>query len=139
MMMVVKNYTFQGVEYMVCSRQAVYVPGPAAMELLADRRHGVGADRILLVDVEEPQSMQVFTANGSACAATAEDWRVFACFLRQAGMTATAAVFARALGDRALVDLPVMMKEMSYFEAHVTTAFCRRLAALDKETEILAC
>ena len=139
MMMIVKNYTFQGVEYMVCNTAEGYVPGTAARELLADRRHGVGADRILFVNPLGGQELQVFAADGRATEAGIHDWLIFALYLRQEGLTANAAEFARELGDQALVRVQTVLSEVSFFEAHVTTAFCHRLEAIDKGTEMMAC
>ena len=67
------------------------------------------------------------------------DWLIFALYLRQEGLTANAAEFARELGDQALVRLQTVLSEVSFFEAHVTTAFCHRLEAIDKGTEMMAC
>ena len=139
MMMIVKNFTFQGVEYMVCNTTDGYVPGMAARELLADRRHGVGADRILMVKLAGEQELQAFTADGQYAAVTAEDWLIFGLYLRQAGLSANAAGFARVLGDQALLQLQAVESKVSFFEAHVTNAFCQKLIALDKDAEMLAC
>ena len=88
---------------MVCNTAEGYVPGTAARELLADRRHGVGADRILFVNPLGGQELQVFAADGRATEAGIHDWLIFALYLRQEGLTANAAEFARELGDQALV------------------------------------
>ena len=115
-MWIVRNYILQGVEYMVCDGQSGYVPGMAGMELLADRCQGVGADRILLLDEPGAEPLQAFEADGSSAVLQPEDFCVADC--------------ARAADIGSEVSMS--------FEAHVTAAFCRRMAACDQKSSALA-
>ncbi len=123
-MWVVRNFTFKNVEYMVCNIQTGYMPGMAGLELLADRHLGVGADRILLLGPE--QQLHVFSAQGCEQKPEAADRLIMA--------------YARQTESRRLdARFQVLQREISFFEAHVTQAFCHRMEAADKSTEALAC
>lgn len=123
-MWIVRNFTFEGVEYMVCDMQAGYVPGTAGMELLADRHLGVGADRVLLAGAG--QKLRVFSAQGSEQEPDASDHLILA-YAQQADSSRLDARFQ------------ALKREISYFEAHVTQAFCRRMEEADKAAEAFAC
>lgn len=138
MMQVVMNFVFKDVEYMIYEANES-MPGTAALELLCSRIHGIGADRILVFsDVQTEPAFYVFTANGRETAAAADDFLVFAHYLRQQNISINSAKFAKILGDTILVQLSEMDKNISCFEARLTPYFCDKMKQLDKNSHILA-
>ena len=76
-MMLVQDFVVEDKEYMVLDGTAGFMPGEAAIRLLAHRRQGVGADRVLVfTGTDEVPSFVAFRADGTAEALTAEDYRV---------------------------------------------------------------
>lgn len=136
-MMVLWNYTFQGVEYMVWDAAMGDAPGTAAVELLCNRHYGIGADCLLLVDAQA--ALRVLAADGAERETEAMDRLVLACHLRRHGRSANAAALVKALGDQALVRMQQMEASLSCFEVRLTDTFCAKLAALDRVAETLAC
>ena len=64
-MMIVRIYKVEKQEYMVMDGTTGFMPGAAAIRLLAHRRFGVGADRVLVfTGSEEIPSFKAFTADG---------------------------------------------------------------------------
>ena len=64
-MMIVRIYQVEKQEYMVMDGTTGFMPGAAAIRLLAHRRFGVGADRVLVfTGSEEITSFKAFTADG---------------------------------------------------------------------------
>ena len=64
-MMIVRIYKVEKQEYMVMDGTTGFMPGAAAIRLLAHRRFGVGADRVLIfTGSEEIPSFKAFTADG---------------------------------------------------------------------------
>ena len=78
-MMLVRVYLVEDKEVMVIDGTAGFMPGPSAIRLLADRHHGIGADRIIVfTGTQEIPSFRVYTAKGEQQAMTAADYRVLA-------------------------------------------------------------
>lgn len=76
-MMIVRNFVVGDMEYMVVNGTAEYMPGAASIRLLAHRRLGVGADRVLVfTGTEEVPAFMAFRADGAVEKLTAEDYRV---------------------------------------------------------------
>lgn len=73
-------YELNGVEYIVVEAQAQTF-GQAALELLADRTYGVGADRILLVDRIEGKLVSVVNSDYGVRVPTLGDYVVCKAFL----------------------------------------------------------
>jgi hypothetical protein len=138
-MLIVRNFTFQDVEYMVCDTKAGYVPGMAGIELLANRRLGVGADRVLIMDTEGKPSLRAFTMHGQETAVTVEDILIAAYAVHTDGRAACAKAILKARGSQAYSRLQELAGKVDSFEAHVTDAFCRRMESLDRQVESLAC
>lgn len=75
-MMVLHSYRIAGREILVFDGTKGYMPGAAAIRLLAGRK-GVGADRIIVyTGTKEIPSFRVFAADGGEQTMTAEDYRV---------------------------------------------------------------
>ncbi len=118
-MMVVMNYLFEGIEYMVCSSEDVQGIGSEGLALLADRRHGVGADKIIIANGSAYGSFEVYGKDGGRISADAEAWKVMAVHARRTGLVLDSQKLARAIGENAIETQP-----MSVAEIHVTNYFC---------------
>lgn len=77
-MLVVKSYLVEEKEYMVIDVTADFMPGSAAIRLLANYREGVGASRIILRCGSEKQSFVVYNADGTESTMTVTDYNVLA-------------------------------------------------------------
>lgn len=136
-MMIVKNFTLDNVEYMVCDSTKGYVPERAGLALLANRRLGVGADRVLVfTGTQQQTSFQLYDAAGKELSAQKQDYLVFAAYLQREGITANAVEMVKALGDQAVLGARGM--DISCFEVHVTEAFCQKLRSFEQKAEKLA-
>ena len=136
-MMIVKNFVVNDVEYMICDSTKGYVPMASGIELLANRRLGVGADRVIVfTGTQQEPSFRLYGADGEEQEPQHEDYLVFACYLREEGIAANAAEMAKALGEQAFIAAAELHPVS--FEAHVTGAFCERIRALDKKEQVLA-
>ena len=139
MMQIVTNFLFEGVEYMIYEAVG-YIPGAAGIELLCSRKYGIGADRMLLFTGSQSEpSFRVFASSGEEVTAAERDVLVFAHYLRQRNISGSAAEFARALGDQALVKVGEMEKNIFSSEIHITDAFCGKMKDSDRKSNILAC
>lgn len=135
-MMIVKSFTLDNVEYMVCDSTKGYVPMAAGIELLANRRLGVGADRVMIfTGTKQEPSFCLYYADGTQIVPERRDYLVFACYLKAEGIAANAAEMAKALGDQAILDVQGL--QLASFEAHVTEAFCDKLRVLDAKAETM--
>jgi len=75
-MMLVRSYLVEDKEIMVLDGTAGYMPGEAAIRLLASRQ-GVGADRVLVfTGTQEVPSFTAFTREGMREELTAADYRI---------------------------------------------------------------
>lgn len=75
-MMLVRSYLMEDKEVMMLDGTTGFMPGAAAIRLLASRQ-GVGADRILVfTGTQEIPSFKVFTKDGVQEELTAADYRV---------------------------------------------------------------
>ena len=108
-MMIVRICKVENQEYMVMDGTTGFMPGAAAIRLLAHRRFGVGADRVLIfTGSEEIPSFKAFTADGE----------------EQEMQEADYAALAKVKED---------------FEVHLTDSFMRRLRAADSAKMAAAC
>lgn len=75
--MIVRIYKANGKEYMVMDGTTGFMPGSGAIRLLAHRRYGVGADRVLVfTGSDEVPSFKAFTAEGEEEEMQAADYAV---------------------------------------------------------------
>ena len=138
-MMMIKNYTTAEKEYMVLNGSTMHdsMPGAAAIRLLADRRQGVGADRVLVfTGTHEEPSFLAYEADGTQVGPEAMDYKILVRYLAEEGIAANPAELARVFGDRAFVEAfstPAVTK----LEFHVTDAFVARMEAADCKAERL--
>lgn len=108
-MMIVRIYRVENQEYMVMDGTTSFMPGAAAIRLLAHRRFGVGADRVLVfTGSEEIPSFKAFTADGEA-------------------------------QEMQEADYAALAKVKEDFEVHLTDSFVRRLRAADSAKMATAC
>lgn len=108
-MMIVRIYKVEKQEYMVMDGTTGFMPGAAAIRLLAHRRFGVGADRVLVfTGSEEIPSFKAFTADGEE-------------------------------QEMQEVDYAALAKVKEDFEVHLTDSFVRRLRAADSAKMAAAC
>lgn len=120
-MMNVMNYLFEGIEYMVCSSEDVQGIGSEGLALLADRRKGVGADKIILVDTKGFYSeFEVFDNMGEHCPAGISEWNVMSAHARKNGLVLDPQKLAHAMGEKAIEESQIM----GVAEIHVTDYFC---------------
>ncbi len=135
-MMVVRNYVIHGMEYMVVNGIRDYMPGREAIRLLAHRRSGVGADRVIVFtgSGQEP-SFRLWGADGEICAAGKEEYLVLAHYLRSEGIAVNAAEFVRYLGDGIL---SVTGEKLSTIEIRITESFLAKLRDRDEASSAVA-
>jgi len=73
-MLLVRLYRVEDKEVMIMDGNQGYMPGENAIRLLASRKFGVGADRVIIHSEMNGQcSFTVYDAEGYACALTAAD------------------------------------------------------------------
>ncbi|WP_196594075.1 hypothetical protein [Pectinatus sottacetonis] len=138
MMQVVMNFLFKDIEYMVYE-VSDYMPGQAGIELLCSRMHGIGADRILVVEnIHNEPILHVFTSNGIEVNTTEHDYLVFAYYLRHENINSSNTHMIKFLGDTALLKLSKIENNISCMEIHLTSYFCDKMKYLDKNNHILA-
>ncbi len=134
--MVVKNYVIHGVEYMVVNGIRDYMPGREAIRLLAHRRSGVGADRVIVfTGSDQEPSFRLYGANGEICAAGREEYFILAHYLRSEGIAVNAGEFVRYLGDEVL---SVMRERMYTIEIRITESFLDKIRDRDKASSAVA-
>lgn len=136
-MMTAKGFIAADNEYIVCDAAEGYVPGAAGIELLAHRRHGVGADRVLVVRQGRHPAFRLYAADGTELEPEKIDYMVFACYLKQKGMVLTAVELVHILGDRALVATQDL--QLASFDIHVTENFCQKMRTLDAKDKAMIC
>ncbi|MDY6267766.1 MAG: diaminopimelate epimerase [Selenomonadaceae bacterium] len=137
-MMEIKNYTTAEKEYMVLNGSTMRVmPGAAAIRLLADRRQGVGADRVLIfTGTHEQPSFLVYEADGTQAEAESMDYKILVRYLAEEGIAANPAELAKVFGDQAFVEA-FSTPQVSKIEFHVTDAFLAKMEAADAKEEKL--
>lgn len=138
-MMMVMSYTVDGKEYLVlnASAEGSYLPGTAGVRLLADRRQGVGADRILVfTGTKAEPSLLVYTPEGEAAKAEPADYKVLVRYLAEEHLAASPAEIAHAFGDRAFVEA-FEDGEVARVEFRVTASFALRMREADERAERL--
>ena len=73
-MLLVRLYQVEDKEVMVMDGTQDYMPGADAIRLLASRKSGVGADRVIVyAGKQTKQGFRAFTADGQETELTAED------------------------------------------------------------------
>ncbi|MGN8837025.1 diaminopimelate epimerase [Mitsuokella jalaludinii] len=108
-MMIVRIYQVEKQEYMVMDGTTGFMPGAAAIRLLAHRCFGVGADRVLVfTGSEEIPSFKAFTADGEEQEMQESDY----------------AALAKVKED---------------FEVHLTDSFVQRMRQADRAKMAAAC
>ena len=108
-MMIVRIYQVEKQEYMVMDGTTGFMPEAAAIRLLAHRRFGVGADRVLVfTGSEEIPSFKAFTADGEEQEMQESDY----------------AALAKVKED---------------FEVHLTDSFVQRMRQADRAKMAAAC
>lgn len=137
-MMEIKNYTTAEKEYMVLNGSTMRVmPGAAAIRLLADRRQGVGADRVLIfTGTHEQPSFLVYEADGTQAEAESMDYKILVRYLAEEGIAANPAELAKVFGDQAFVEA-FSTPQVTKIEFHVTDAFLAKMKAADAKEEKL--
>jgi len=135
-MMVVKNYVIHDVEYMVVNGIRDYMPGREGIRLLAHRRSGVGADRVILFtgSGQEP-SFRLYGASGEMCVAGRDEYLILAHYLRSEGIAVNAAEFVRYLGDEVM---SVTSEKISTIEIRITDSFLAKLKERDEASSAVA-
>ena len=135
-MMLAKDFMLNDVEYIVCDATKGYAPRAAGIELLAHRRYGIGADRVMVfTGTSEEPSFLLYAADGRELVPEKADYLVLAAYLGSEGIQPNVAEMVHALGDQALVAKSSLAPS---FELHVTESFCKKLRALDRRAESLA-
>ena len=137
-MMMIKNYTTAEKEYMVLNGSTMQnMPGAAAIRLLADRRNGVGADRVLVfTGTHEEPSFLVYEADGTQVDAESLDYKIIVRYLAEEGIAANPAELAKVFGDQAFVEA-FSTPDVTRLEFHVTDAFIERMREADAKAERL--
>ena len=137
-MMEIKNYTTAEKEYMVLNGSTMRVmPGAAAIRLLAGRRQGVGADRVLIfTGTHEQPSFLVYEADGTQAEAESMDYKILVRYLAEEGIAANPAELAKVFGDQAFVEA-FSTPQVTKIEFHVTDAFLAKMEAADAKEEKL--
>lgn len=134
--MVVRNYLVNNVEYMVVNGMRDYMPGREAIRLLAHRRKGIGADRVMVFTGSgQAPSFRLYGADGRSCTAGREEYLVLAHYLRKEGIAVNATELVKFLGDDALA---AGWKELQSFEIHLTDSFLARLRERDEASSAVA-
>lgn len=73
-MLLVRLYRVEDKEVMVMDGSQEFMPGANAIRLLASRKSGVGADRVLVFcGTKKQQGFIAYDADGAECALTAAD------------------------------------------------------------------
>ena len=126
-MMQVNNFLLQGVEYMIWDAAAGKVPGAAGIALLLDRRLGVGADQLLVMDAH--RVLRAFAADGSAIPVSPAACFAAAVWCGRQGRAAEAAALLHQLTVHERQAL--VAAEITVIELHLTDFFCRQLAAAE--------
>ena len=135
-MMVARNYMLHGLEYMVWNGTRGYMPGRKAIRLLAHRRSGVGADRVMVFtgSGQEP-SFRLYGTDGGSLAAGREEYLILARYLRDEGIAVNAAELVRHLGAEAL---RAAGEKLPSFEVRLTESFLAKLRACDEASSAVA-
>ena len=125
-MKISRHYQINGTEYMVLDGSAGQVPGQQGIALLAHRRSGVGADRVMVVAGCAP-SFRVYDADGGLAVPTREDYTILVSYLRERGISWNSATIARKLGSNAFLAA----SHTAIFEAHITESFWNKALQQD--------
>ena len=72
-MLLMQDFVVDDREYLVMDSMPDFMPGPAAIRLLAHRREGVGADRVL---IKIGDSFVAYAADGTAGRLSSTDYQV---------------------------------------------------------------
>ena len=121
-MKVGKNYIIDHTEYMVLDGTSDRMPGQAGLELLADRRLGVGADYVMIfTGTEREPSFLLYDGHGGKVGAGREAYMILARYLRDAQLAPNASEMVRHLGEQALSAGSA--QEISCFESRITESF----------------
>ena len=135
-MKIAKHYIIDGVEVMVLDGRNHAMPGSNGMALLAHRKLGVGADRILVfTGTEEQPSFIAYGADGSLDEARRSDYVALACYLRDCGISPNVAEMLRNLGMDALA---AARTEVERLEIHITEYFWSKALEQDAHMETAA-
>ena len=135
-MRILKDYIYENIEYLVTDGRDGFNPSADGIRMLASRKVGVGADKIIVFHGSaECPSFTVYDADGNKVEASREDVLVFAYYLRCEGIPASAVEIVHALGDQAILDIhDLHLPEM---EVRLTEHFICQMSGVD-EAE-LAC
>ena len=90
-MRILKDYIYENIEYLVTDGRDGFNPSADGIRMLASRKVGVGADKIIVFHGSaECPSFTVYDADGNKVEASREDVLVFAYYLRCEGIPASA-------------------------------------------------
>lgn len=132
MMLAAKIYQTENDEVMVLSQRECeeVMPSAAAIRLLADRRSGVGADRVLLfTGTQREPSFLVFAADGTELRPEAQDYQILVRYLAEEHIAANPAELARVFGANTFLEA-FAARSVTSIEVRLTDCFVRRLAGV---------
>ncbi len=136
-MKIARHYIIDGVEIMVLDGRDDFMLGSRGMALLAHRKLGVGADRILVfTGTEEQPSFIAYDTDGCFSEARRSDYVVLACYLRDCGISPNVAEMLRNLG---MDVLAAARAEIESLEIHITEYFWNKALEQDARMETAAC
>ena len=136
-MIITRSYIVNHTEYLVLDGSHGYMPGQEGIRLLAHRREGIGADRVIVFTGSEREpSFQLFDDAGMMMPAAKQDYIALVCYLREQNLAANAGEIGRHLGAQVW---EVSLVEVPHFEAHVTEHFLGRMKEADRQAEATAC
>ncbi len=122
-------YRINDREIMVLDGIANEMPGQKGLALLANRRAGVGADRVLVfTGTEEQPSMRVYDSKGNPAAADRLDYIALACYLREQQIAPNMAEMVKHLGATALQAGDFRGGKA---ELHITEYFWQQVLRMD--------
>ncbi len=136
-MKIARHYIIDGVEIMVLDGRNHAMPGSNGLSLLAHRKLGVGADRILVfTGTEEQPSFIAYDAEGSFSEAGRSDYVALTCYLRDCGISPNVAEMLRNLGTEMLA---VARAGVERLEIHITEYFWKKALEQDAQVEEAVC
>jgi diaminopimelate epimerase len=142
MCMILKIYDLMGIEYMVYDVQKNKMEFDAEqIELLCNRRNGVGADRFVMImgNMQQRISFCVWDEAGRSVEISDKDKIFFACYLKDHSYTKDQTEIVGTLGDKAILDSQMPAEKALVTEVRLTDAFVQRMEQKDKKQEEFAC
>jgi len=121
-MLEVKGYVINGIEYMVMDGYK-YAPEIEGIKLFANRREGIGADRVLVVFED---SFLTYDKDGIIKESNNNDYLVLNSYLREMERSIKNFDFVKHLGESALT-----VRQLSSYSVYVTECFLNKMKTVD--------